>query len=164
MLIIRKASLNDYEAITAITKKSTTEEEVIGFVPPEGVSTNFLRELNDELKRSGHGVIIAEKHGHPVGFAYFRFCRDFAEIEEVDVIKEYQGQGVGKALVQHVENAARKRGLKHLDTGTSMNKEGKQWKAYGFWVHLGFADTGERIDGPHGLKYAKLVKQLLTQE
>jgi len=84
------------------------------------------------------------------------------EIEEIDVRKEYQGQGVGRALVQHIEDIARRRGAELLVTGTAINREGKPWKAYWFWLHTGFTDTGERIEGPHGLRYAKLAKRIPT--
>jgi GNAT superfamily N-acetyltransferase len=95
-----------------------------------------------------------------MGFAYYRLKNDSVEIEEIDVRKECQGQGVGRALVQHIESIAKERGSKRLVTGTSINMEGKPWKAYGFWVHVGFIDAGERIEGLHGLKYVKFVKQL----
>ena len=160
MCAIRKACLKDYRTIVNIMKESTTEEEVEEFVPPEGISPKFLGELKDELNRLDNSVIIAEKKGIPVGFAFYRPTKNSVEIEEVDVRKEFQGQGIGKALIRHIENVAKERGLKRLITGTSINKEGKQWKAYGFWIHIGFADTGKRIDGPQGLRYAKLVKQL----
>jgi N-acetylglutamate synthase-like GNAT family acetyltransferase len=160
MLTIRKASLEDYETIVNIMKESATEEELRGFVPPEGISSKFLEELRNELDRSDHGAVVAEKAGIPVGFAYYRLKNDSAGIEEVDVKKDCQGQGVGRSLVQYIENMAKERGLKRLVTGTSIDREGKPWKAYGFWVHMGFVDAGKRIEGIHGLKYAEFVKQL----
>jgi len=160
MLTIRKACLKDYQTIVTIMRKSATEEELAGFVPPEGIAPKFLRELKVNLKREKHGIIIAEIDAVPVGFAYYCFRKDSVEIEEVDVVKPYQGQGIGKTLVQHIENAAKEKRLAQLVTGTSVNEEGKPWRAYGFWSRMGFIDTGERIDGPHGLKYVRLVKKL----
>jgi ribosomal protein S18 acetylase RimI-like enzyme len=160
MLTIKKASLKDYQAIIDIMSESANEEELRGFVPPEGVSPKFLEQLKREISRLDNGVVVAEKEGYPVGFAFCRLVHDSLEIEEIDVRKEFQGQGIGRALIRHVEDVAKERGLKCLVTGTSMNREGKLWKAYSFWIHIGFTDTGERIDGPHGLKYARLVRQL----
>jgi GNAT superfamily N-acetyltransferase len=162
MLTIRKASLRDYQTIVDIMRKSATEEELRGFVPPEGVPSEFLKKIKDGLNQLDNGVILAESEGFPVGFAFYRLTDDSVEVEEVDVRKEFQGRGVGRALVQHVENVARERGVRRLVTGTSINVEGKPWRAYGFWVRMGFVDTGERIDGPLGLKYVKFVKQLRT--
>jgi putative acetyltransferase len=159
MVAIRKADSKDFQTIVNIMKESTTDE-VIGFAPPEGISPTFLKELAEELNHSHPGVIIAEKDGVPVGFAYYSFQNNFVEIQEADVIKEYQGQGIGKALVQHIEKVAKEKGMDCLVTGTSINKNGKPWKAYGFWLQMGFTDTGERVQGAHGLKYVKLVKQI----
>jgi N-acetylglutamate synthase-like GNAT family acetyltransferase len=159
MLTIRKASLKDYKTIINVMEESATEEELRGFVPPEGTSSKFLEELKEALTHSNHGVVIAEKQGIALGFAYYRIEDDFVEIEEVDVRKKNQGQGVGRALVQNIESVARERGLNRFVTGTSVNKEGRLWRAYGFWIHMGFKDT-ERIDGTHGLTYVKFVKQL----
>ena len=160
MVVIRKACSKDFQTLIKIMKKSTTNEEVIGFAPSEGISPTFLKELAEELNRSDPSVIIAEKDGIPVGFAYYSFQNEFVEIQEVDVIKEYQGQGIGKTLLQHIEKIAKEKGMNCLVTGTSINKNGKPWKAYGFWLQMAFIDTGERIQGAHGLKYVKLVKQI----
>jgi GNAT superfamily N-acetyltransferase len=95
-----------------------------------------------------------------VGFIYFVHEKDCMAIEEVDVVKQYQGRGIGRALVEGAERSAKNKGVRCLTTGTAINSEGKPWKAYGFWVHLGYADAGERTDTGHGFKYCKLVKKL----
>jgi len=160
MLTIKKAGLKDYQTVIDIMNESATEEELRGFVPPEGVSPKFLEQLKREISRLDNGVVVAEKEGYPMGFAFYRLVKDSLEIEEIDVRKEFQGQGIGRALIRHVEDVAKERGSKRLVTGTSMNREGKPWKAYSFWIHIGFTDTRKKIDGPHGLKYTGLVKQL----
>jgi len=166
MIFIRKAVEGDFPTIIEIMQTSASIEELKGFVPPgalesrvAGISPKFLEELRKDLQRGEHGVIVAEKDGKPVGFAYFRYERDCIGIEEIDVRKEYQQQGIGKALVQLIEKNAREKGIKRLGTGTSINKEGKPWKAYGFWIHMGFVDTGKRIESD-GLKYVELVKSV----
>jgi len=160
MVVIRKACSKDFQTLIKIMKESTTDEEIIGFAPSEGISPTFLKELAEELNRSDPSVIIAEKDGIPVGFAYYSLQKNFVEIQEADVIKEYQGQGIGKTLMQHIEKIAKEKGIHCLVTGTSVNKNGKPWKAYGFWIQMGFRDAGEKIQGTHGLKYVKLVKQI----
>lgn len=158
MLTIRKGELKDFQTIINIMRESASPDELRGFVPPEGISPKFLEELN----RSDPSVIVADKGKIPIGFAYYCYKNSFIEIEEVDVIKEQQGQGIGKTLIQHIEKTAKEKGIKRLVTGTSVNAEGKPWKAYEFWIHMGFADTGKRTPGLHGLKYVKFVKQLQT--
>lgn len=85
MLTLRKACEEDFPIIIEIKESSVTAEEVKGFVPPGGVSTEFLEELREELKLKEHGVIITEEDGKPVGFAYYHYKRDCIEIEEIHV-------------------------------------------------------------------------------
>jgi GNAT superfamily N-acetyltransferase len=160
MVVIRKACSEDFQTLIKIMKESTTDKEVIGFVPPEGISPAFLKELAEELDHSDPNVLMAEKDGVPVGFVYYSFQKNFVEIQEADVIKEYQGQGIGKALIRHIEKVAKEKRMHCLVTGVSINKNGEPWKAYGFWLQMGFIDTGERIRGAYDLKYVKLVKQI----
>jgi len=158
--------MSDFPTIIEIMQTSASIEELKGFVSQgalenrvAGISPKFLEKLRKELKRREHDVIVAEKDGKPVGFAYCRYKRDCIGIEEIDVRKEYQQQGIGGALVQHVEKIAKEKRIKRLETGTSINKEGKPWKAYEFWIHMGFIDTGKRTESD-GLKYVELVKSL----
>jgi N-acetylglutamate synthase-like GNAT family acetyltransferase len=160
MLTIRKASSNDFQTIIHIMQVSSTEDELKGFVPPEGISKEFLKKLVEDLANPNDGVILAEDRTISVGFAYFHSKGDFMEIEEMDVAKKYQSRGAGKALLRYIERIAKEKGIKQLITGTSINKLGETWKAYGFWIHMGFVDTGKRIQGLHGIEYVKLVKQL----
>jgi GNAT superfamily N-acetyltransferase len=129
-------------------------------LPPRGTPQKFLEELESEITRPEPSIIIAEKGKTPIGFAYHRYKDSFVEIEEIDVPKEYQSQGIGKALVRRMEEIAKEKQIKRLATGTSLNADGKPWKAYGFWIRMGFVDTGKRTQGPHGLKYAEFIKQL----
>jgi hypothetical protein len=59
-----------------------------------------------------------------------------------------------------VEELAKYKGVAYLTTGTAVSSEGKPWKAYEFWMHMGYTDTGERIDSGYGFKYCTFVKRL----
>ena len=165
-MIIRKADESDFPKLVEILQASASIEELEGFVSPKalesrskGISAKFLSELRSQLQRKEHGVIVAEKDEKSVGFAYFRFQRDYIGIEEMDVRKEYQQKGVGKSLLRYIEQIAREKGVSRLKTGTSVNREGKPWKAYGFWIHMGFSDTGKRTES-EGIEYVELIKPL----
>ena len=160
MIIIRKAVKKDYPKLIEIMNKSADREELKGFVPPEDVTQRFLIRLKRQLELVGNGILVAEINQEPVGFVFFTKEGDCFEIEEIDVVKEYQEQGIGKALVNIVERLARAKGVTSLVTGTSINSEGKPWKTYGFWIRMGYKDTGERKDSGYGFKYCKLVKRL----
>jgi len=158
MIIIRKATERDYPGIVEIMGKAASSEELEGFVPPTEVCRKFLIRLKSQVELTEHGVLIAELNLKPVGFVFFIQKNDCLEIEEIDVLREYQKKGVGKALMNEVERIARDRNTGSLITGTSINSEGIPWKAYGFWIRMGFHDTGERIDSGYGFKYCKLIK------
>lgn len=160
MITIREAVKDDYPKLVEIMKKAADKKELEGFVPPEGVTRKFLVQLKRQLELVEHGVFVAETNQKPVGFVFFTQKGDHFEIEEIDVIKEYQGQGIGRALVNMVERIARAKGVTSLITGTSINTEGEPWKAYGFWIRMGYKDTGERTESGYGFKYCNLVKRL----
>ena len=76
MIIVRRACGEDFQKIIEIMKKSASKEELKGFIPAPRVSRKFFEKLKEELKLSEHGIIVAEKHGNPVGFAFSRHERD----------------------------------------------------------------------------------------
>ena len=160
MIVIREATRRDFLKLVEIMTKSAGKEELKGFAPPTSETQEFLIKLGQQFEVPGHQVFVAEMNKKPVGFIYFVHEKDCIAIEEVDVVKQYQRRGIGKALVKRTERLAKNKGAKYLTTGTAINTEGKPWKAYGFWIHMGYADAGERTDTGYGFKYCKLVKKL----
>lgn len=160
VVVVREATKRDFSRLVEIMGRSADKGELKGFVPPASETRKFLTELRKQLEVSGHQVFVAEMNQELVGFIYFIHERDCVVIEEVDIVKQYQGRGIGKALVKRVERLAKDKGVKYLTTGTAINSEGKPWKGYGFWMRMGYADAGERTETGYGFKYCKLVKKL----
>jgi GNAT superfamily N-acetyltransferase len=160
MLVIRDATKRDFAKLVEIMNKSTAEDELQGFVPPASETRKFLVQLRRQLGLTEHRVFVAEVNHEPVGFVYFVRGKGFFAVEELDVVKRLQGQGIGKALVKRVEELAERESVAYLTAGTAINREGKPWRAYGFWLRMGYLDTGERTDSGCGFKYCKLVKKL----
>ena len=157
---VREATKRDFSRLVKIMSKSADKRELKGFVPPASETRKFLSKLRKQLGVAGHKVFVAEMNQEPVGFIYLTHEKDCVVIEEVDVAKKYQRLGIGKALVKRAERLARDKGVKYLTTGTAINSEGEPWKAYGFWMRMGYVDAGERTDTGYGFKYCKLVKKL----
>jgi len=160
MIAIREATGKDYLKLIEIMSRSADKEELKGFVPPTTETRKFLMQLRRQLVLAGHKIFVAEMSQKPVGFVYFTQKKDNFAIEELDVARKHQGRGIGRALVEAVEELAENNGATSLTTGTAINSEGKPWKAYGFWIRMGYKDTGERTDSGYGFKYCRFVKKL----
>jgi ribosomal protein S18 acetylase RimI-like enzyme len=164
-LVIRKATVHDAPAIVQASLSSTSKEETDGFAAPEWVtysSPDELRKVWDKRNRlkDGSEVIVAEKERRIVGFIVFKMERDHVYIDNIDIRKEEQRKGIGKALVTLIENVAIARGFHRMKTDTTENAEGRPWKSYGFWTKIGYQDTGERLPTKWSFKTIPFVKNL----
>ena len=121
MIVIREATKRDFLKLVEIMTKSAGKEELKGFAPPTSETQKFLIKLGQQFEVPGHQVFLAEASKKPVGFIYFVHEKDRIAIEEVDVVKQYQGRGMGKALVKRTERLAKNKGVKYLTTGTAIS-------------------------------------------
>jgi GNAT superfamily N-acetyltransferase len=164
-LIIRKASVHDVSDIVQASLASASKEETYGFAAAEWVTYSLPEELRKVWDRGnrlkdGSEVVVAEKERRIVGFIVFKMERDCVYIDNIDVRKEEQRKGIGKALVAHAENVALVNGYQNIKTDTTENAEGRPWKSYGFWTKMGYQDTGERLPTKWSFKTIPLVKNL----
>ena len=165
-LKIRPATIDDALSIAEIRVGALlTKDEVSGFVVPSDnlySSADKLRKVWDRNNRlqDGFEVFVAERNGKEIGFIVLNMGVSDDNIDNVVVAKKEQGKGIGRALVEYVEELARSRGFSVLKTDTTENALGIPWKAYGFWKKMGYEDTGERIATEYGLKVIPLVKNL----
>lgn len=81
------------------------------------------------------GFLAAEVAGEPVGCAAFRMVtEDTVELKRVHVLREHRGQGLGRALVEAVERAARDLGARQarLDTRSDLIEARAMYAALGY--------------------------------
>jgi GNAT superfamily N-acetyltransferase len=164
-LVIRPASIKDVSSIVKVRSAAFTEEEVSGFiVPGESMYASFekLRKMweKENCLKDGFEVFVAECEAKVVGFIVYNMKSSDDNIDNVVVAKEEQGKGVGRALVEYVEELASSRGLSVMKTDTTENAEGVPWKAYDFWKRMGYEDNGERVATIYGFKVIPLFKKL----
>jgi ribosomal protein S18 acetylase RimI-like enzyme len=164
-LVIRTATRNDIPSIVNVRLASTVKGETQGFEAPEWVtyfSSEELRKAWAEENRlkDGSEVIVAEKHRKIVGFIQFKMEYDHCYIDNIDIIRNEQRKGIGRALVTHVENIAKANGYCLMKTDTVENAEGIPWKSYSFWTKIGYKDTGERLTTKWDFKIIPFVKNL----
>jgi GNAT superfamily N-acetyltransferase len=164
-LAIRPAIRKDIPSIVEVNLSSKTRSEIAGFSAPEFwifSSPEALTSVWDKGNRlkDGFEVIVAEKDGRVVGFIVFKKERDHVDIDNLDIRKDEQGKGIGRALVAHVESIAKSCGYSLMKTDTTENAQGVPWKSYGFWTKMGYKDTGERLRTKNDFKTIPFIKNL----
>jgi len=164
-LRIRPATTKDISSIVEIRLVALKEEDVSGFtIPGDNVysSTEKLQKIwcGENTLKGGFEVFVAERAGKVIGFIVYNMENYDDNIDNLIVAKDQQGKGVGRALVEYVEELAKFRGFPVLTTDTTENAEGFPWKAYGFWKKMGYEDTGERVPTEYGFKIIPLIKSL----
>jgi ribosomal protein S18 acetylase RimI-like enzyme len=111
-MVIRKAKLNDLEEIAKIYKKSYSERPYF----EKWRETIVVKNLKEEFKVSR--IYVAEVEGKIAGFILFSIYDwhngKWAYIEDFATLKEYRGQGLGKALMDKVESDAKKAKVKTI--------------------------------------------------
>lgn len=106
------------------------------------ITTPRRRHIFEAYKRlaqkqpTEHWMFIAEKHGKPVGTAIVYFSQCNAGIYDVQILNEFQGQGIGTALLEDVCTFARNREAKLAVLAAS------ERGAAGFYPRYGFEQFG----------------------
>ncbi|MGF3104673.1 GNAT family N-acetyltransferase [Rossellomorea sp. DUT-2] len=144
---IRKMEKKDINQVQKVARRSwnTTYE---GIIPLEIQESFLTSAYSDEmmLKRlEVSSLYVAEKNGKIVGFANFSPVKEEGEVElgAIYLYKEYQGEGIGTALLQE--------GIKELNGARSVyisvekeNETGTNfYRAKGFTVISEFDDDLE---------------------
>lgn len=164
-LVIRPASITDIPSIVEIRLGAMTDQEIYGFsVPGDNLYSSKEKlmeswDVDNRLKDDSE-VFVAVFDGKVIGFVVLNLndCND--NIDNVVVAKKEQGKGVGRALIDYVEELAKSQGFEVIKTDTTENANGVPWKAYGFWRKMGYEDSGERLSTNHDFKDIPLVKKL----
>jgi GNAT superfamily N-acetyltransferase len=164
-LVIRAAVVKDIPSIVEVRLATLTEDEIRGFSAQEFPSYYSNEELTkgwtegNKLK-DGFEVLAAEVDEEMVGFIVFKLENNYDCIDNIVVVKEKQGKGIGRALVEYAEGIAESKGIYLMKTDTTENANGVPWKAYCFWTKMGYEDTGERLPTKFDFKEIPFVKRL----
>ncbi len=164
-LTFRKATINDVPSIVKIRRAAFTQEEVKGFTTPQPsiyYTCEGLRAAwdKDNKLKDGWEVFVAERDQRIVGFIVFKIEHNCGYIDNLNVARDSQGKGVGRALVRYIEDIAKSAGICVVKTDTTENAAGVPWKSYVFWTKMGYKDTGERLTTEYDFKEIPFVKNL----
>jgi ribosomal protein S18 acetylase RimI-like enzyme len=119
-------------------------------------SAEEIAERAAPLIESGEIVVLFAGAG-PDGFAQFRFRPSLysgaldAYLEELYVVPERRGRGLGRALLEAAMEHAREHGAAHIDLGTSEDDVA----AIGLYESMGFTNREGGKDGPRMLYYER---------
>ena len=147
---VRKAGPDDARIAAKLMHDFNTEfdEEIDD---PDVLERRYRAELPD-----GELVVLFGGEG-PDGFAQLRYRKQVysdapaANLEELYVVPERRGQGLGRALLEAAMEEARTHGADHIDLGTSVDDTA----ARGLYESAGFTNREGRPDGPVMLYYER---------
>ena len=164
-LVVRPASITDIPSIIEIRLEAFTDEEISGYiVPGENLykSEEKLKKMWNKENRlkDGSEIFVASAMEKIVGFIVFNMKNRDDNIDNIIVSRKEQRKGIGKALVEHIEQLAKSRGLEIITTDTTENSQGFPWKSYEFWKKMGYKDTGKRITTQYDFMVIPLIKEL----
>ncbi len=151
-------------AETAIRRATAADAPAFGrllhaFNVEFGESTpaaDVIAERAAPLIESGEVTVLLAGDG-PDGFAELRFRPSLytgvldAYLEELYVVPERRGHGIGRALLEAAMEHARERGAAHIDLGTSEDDVA----ARALYESAGFTNREGGPDGPRMLYYER---------
>jgi len=148
-IAFRLATLADEPTITKLAERLATFE-LPPWRRPEDIAAADASEMMRAVQGGvrGDAVLIAERNGQPVGCLHVLETTDFfgrshAHISVLATTAEAEGSGVGRALLEHAETWAARRGHSLL----TLNVFAANARARRFYERAGWA--------PEIVKYAK---------
>jgi ribosomal protein S18 acetylase RimI-like enzyme len=153
MITIVTATTNDYKIIRDIAHQ--TWPIAYGEILPKAQLDYMLgafyndEALNDSVVNKGNNFVLAKEGEETLGFASYEHNynqKPQTKIHKIYVLTETQGKGIGKKLIDFVENMAKE----NNSTALSLNVN-RFNKALHFYQKLGFEIVGEvDIELDHG--------------
>jgi ribosomal protein S18 acetylase RimI-like enzyme len=147
---VRRASPGDAPEVARLLHDFQSEFDE----PSPGVET--LAERYRELIRKKEMTVLLVGEG-PDGFAQLRYRPTvyspglYAYLEELYVVPDRRGEGLGRALLETAMDAARAEGADHIELGTSESDTA----ARALYESAGFTNREGSPDGPVMLYYER---------
>ena len=104
-------TLRSLEAAAGVLFRDIGMTEIAEHPPPS-------LEVFEVFRKAGGLWVIADSDDQSAGFVLIKLVDGVAHIEQVSVHPDHQGQGLGRALINHVESWAAEQGLSALTLST----------------------------------------------
>jgi ribosomal protein S18 acetylase RimI-like enzyme len=119
----------DRAAVEAVVRAGLRDQEryAAQLTPPEdqGFMDEWLRRLAVALERGPEGCWVAMEQGRVVGFMWTSLVREwpfpYMTVDQLDVLPEYRGRGIGRKLLDQAVLLARARPIPLLIGGLITN-------------------------------------------
>ncbi|MDR6845783.1 GNAT family N-acetyltransferase [Flavobacterium granuli] len=153
MIKIVKATTHDYKTIQNIAHQTwpIAYGEILSKAQLDYMLDAFYNEeaLKDSVANKGHHFILAKEGDETLGFASYEHHynqKQQTKIHKIYILPETQGKGIGKTLIDFVENVA-----KESDSAALSLNVNRFNKALHFYQKIGFEIVEEvNIELEHG--------------
>ncbi len=114
----------------------------------KSIASQYLKLLLEDLEDQDGKIFVAEVGGKVVGYVHvharvkneeiIEIEHEWAEMQDLAVLEEYRGMGIGKALIKRAEEYARQKGATEMRTEVlALNTAGRRlYSTVGFSEHL----------------------------
>lgn len=139
MIIVRPYSFSDIEALTELMTDLGTPSSI----------EDMKKRMEIIDATPGYFTFVASKDDIVVGMIGIRMQQSYVsndlktQIAALVTKKQYQGQGVGKALIKHVEAWIQEKGFNALYLTSAIKEE--RLDAHEFYKKLGYEINGYRF-------------------
>ena len=135
MPVVRKISIEDAAAICQICSQETGYE----------CAPALVKSKIEKLDSKREAVFVTEEESQLLGFIHVEryevlYFESMANIQGLAVKKDFQKQGLGKALLLAAENWAQENGIRLMRLNSGINRT----DAHGFYEHLGYVSEKEQ--------------------
>jgi aminoglycoside 6'-N-acetyltransferase I len=143
MVVIEQVTLAEFKAVLPLLEQFFAEE---GF---HTLQAKIGAELVELIGATGSAVFLARQDGRPVGVATVTTTRGIelgisAELEDLYVLPEARGTGVGSALIEVVKEWCRSRGCSLVSV--VVTPEGQaSYDLVAYYRRQGFDETGRTL-------------------
>jgi ribosomal protein S18 acetylase RimI-like enzyme len=142
---LRPATAADVPSLTELVKAAYAH-----YVPRLGGLPRPMTDDYAEVVRT-HQVIVAERGGRVVGLVVLGVDDEGFFVDNVAVDPSHQGIGVGKALLEHAERAARNAGFDSIYLYTHE----RMFENLALYSRIGYVEYDRRLLGEARLVYMR---------
>ena len=142
---LRPATVADAPSLTEVVRAAYAH-----YVPRLGGLPRPMTDDYAEVVRT-HQVVVAERGGRIVGLVVLGVSDEGFFVDNVAVDPSNQGTGVGKALLEHAESAARKAGFDSIYLYTHE----RMVENLALYSRIGYVEYDRRLHGEARLVYLR---------